>query len=151
MSEEEEKKLLIGTIAFYCNMFGALCKATHQRNPEQGLETIRNVSSEFGNMFGGVLKKRNPSAPLKTLVEAQDDTCRKIGWKVTLKGGDDEIEVTAETCPFGLENTSKELCDAVMDFDRNMWQTLDPKLSLYIDKTVAIGDPRCLIRVRRED
>lgn len=150
MSEEAERKLLIGTIAFYCNLYGALCKAIYQRNPGQGLEVIRNVASEYGKMFGGVLKKRNPSASIKTLVEAQDDTCKKIGWKVTLKGGNGEIEVIAEACPFGLENTSRELCDAVMNFDRGMWKAIDPKLTLYIDKTVAVGDSQCSIRVRRE-
>lgn len=151
MSEEAERKLLVGTIAFYCNMYGALCKAVNERYPGQGLETIRKVASEFGKTFGTVMKKRNPSAPIKTLVEAQDDTCRKIGWKVTMEGGDGGIEVIAEACPFGLENTSMELCDAVMDFDRNMWKAIDPKLRLYIDKTVAVGDSQCLIRVRREN
>jgi predicted hydrocarbon binding protein len=49
-------------------------------------------------------------------------------------------------CPFGLEGTSKELCEAMMNLDKNMMSTfLGKQGEVKVLKTVAAGDKICEI------
>jgi len=51
---------------------------------------------------------------------------------------DDSFQIQGTKCPFGLENTSRELCEAVMEIDHEYFRTaVSDKIKLNIIKTVA--------------
>ena len=57
---------------------------------------------------------------------------------------DDIFQIQGTKCPFGLENTSRELCEAVMEIDHEYFHTaVSDKIKLNIIKTVAEGDSCC--------
>ncbi len=148
--QEADEKLLRGTIKFYLDMCGEFSKVIYERHGEAGLETRMNVVRKFGSWQGKALKARvGPSASLKEMAETQIATANKIGMKMEVTASEPEVEIRCDKCPFNLDNTSVELCDAFMDFDRAMWQEIDPKLKMTIEKTTAVGDPQCIVITRR--
>ena len=57
---------------------------------------------------------------------------------------DKKFQIQGTTCPFGLENTSRELCEAVMEIDYEYFRTaVSDKIRLKIIKSVAEGDSCC--------
>ena len=147
---EADEKFLKGTIKFYIDMAGALTKALYEKHGEPGLETIRGVVREFGKVQGKVLNARlGASASLGEIAETQVATANKAGMPMKVTTSEKEITIICDKCPFNLDNTSGELCDAFMDFDRAMWKEIDPKLKMTIEKTRAVGDPQCIIRTER--
>ena len=57
---------------------------------------------------------------------------------------DDSFRIQGTGCPFGLENTSRKLCEAVMAIDREYFlAATDGKTTLKILKTRAEGDEIC--------
>jgi len=70
-------------------------------------------------------------------------------------GVDNEVEVKANEvvvrfpkCPYGLEGTNRELCEAMMAFDIRGVEMGGPNVTMKIVKTVAVGDPQCVLSVR---
>ena len=57
---------------------------------------------------------------------------------------DEKFHIRGTKCPFGLENTSRQLCEAVMAIDRELFSVAtDGKTKMEITKTRAAGDPVC--------
>ena len=130
-------------------MVGALAKAFHEKYGDESLEVTRNTMRAFGEGFGRTLKKRAGSDSLKVIAATQNKTLEELGFMSQLYGSDDEIRSTALVCPFGLENTSRELCEAVMGFDEGMYWSVG-QLKLWIEKTLADGDYCCTGKAYRE-
>jgi len=56
----------------------------------------------------------------------------------------ESFHIQGTMCPFGLENTSRALCEAVMAIDREYFrEAVSNKIDLKILKTVAAGDLNC--------
>jgi len=51
-------------------------------------------------------------------------------------------------CPYGLEGTNRELCEAMMAFDIKAVEAGGPNVTMKIVKTVAVGDPQCEVSIR---
>ena len=64
---------------------------------------------------------------------------------------EDEIVFHYPECPYGLEGTSRELCEAMMAQAYKFIEALGPKLTMETRKTVAVGDPECEIAVKPKD
>jgi len=57
---------------------------------------------------------------------------------------DDVFQIQGTKCPFGLENTSRELCEAVMAIDQAYFRAaVSDQISLEIKHTLAAGDAFC--------
>jgi hypothetical protein len=57
---------------------------------------------------------------------------------------DEKFHIQGTKCPFGLENTTRALCEAVMAIDREYFrEAVSDKIELKILKTVAAGDQHC--------
>jgi len=68
---------------------------------------------------------------------------------VEIKAATDEVVhfVTGGACQFGLYDTHKRLCEAMMIFDRKIVETIvGQKLDMEIIKTVASGDKFCEVK-----
>jgi len=61
---------------------------------------------------------------------------------------EDKVVVRVSKCPYGLEGTSRELCEALMNFDLKAIETLGPSVTMEIVKTVAVGDPQCELSIK---
>jgi len=55
---------------------------------------------------------------------------------------------TKGTCPYGLNDTSKELCEAIMIFDRKAFDTIVGKeVRMEIIQSLASGDGYCEVKI----
>ena len=58
---------------------------------------------------------------------------------------DKKILIRCEKCPYELEDTSLELCYAVMEIDREFYSAaLDKPVDVVIVDSAATGDPYCI-------
>lgn len=144
-----DDRLAIGTMKFYRDMVGGLCKAIYERYGEEGLEIIRGVTGKFGAIQAQSLKRQSNS--LKGAADVQASTVADVGMKLSVTATENEVVTIVDKCPFDLDNTCRELCDAFMDFDRALWSGIDPRAELDIQKTVAVGDPQCVIIAKIKD
>ena len=96
-----------------------------------------------GRALGLRTKKKISDNKLSTVAEAFAKSFNPESVKV-ISISDEKFHIQGMRCPFGLENTSRELCRAVMAIDYEYFKTAtDRKINLEIIKTVAAGDPIC--------
>ena len=135
--------------------FGLLCKIIYKRFGKETLPIIEQVCYNLGLADG--IRMRNGSSGL-SFREAHE----KFIENVRRKGFDPELIEFTETkrhskfcgpCILGLENTSKDLCEAAMAIDRGMFKAAmgGRKSNLSILKSLAAGDPCCEVVWTSED
>ena len=122
---------------------GLLIKAIYKQFGKQALPIIKDVLRIQGRALGLKMKQKLPDTKLSTIANAFTKSWDpKVVKIVTLS--DEKFQIQGNRCPFGLENTSRELCEAVMEIDSEYFFTAsDGKTRLAIVKTVAAGDPFC--------
>ncbi len=127
---------------------GKLCVALYEKAGDEALGIIEDIYSEYGYQVGLGLKKRwNP----KDLAEASKQfekmtNSAGLPSKVEMRGN--EAHWTANRCPFGIQNTYRPVCEAVMAMDREIFRALlgieEGGIEIVIKKTVAAGDEHCI-------
>ena len=122
---------------------GLLIKAFYEKYGDDILPIIEEILGLQGRALGLKIKKKLPDSRLSTIAKAfAENFDRESVEIVTLK--DDEFHIHGTNCPFGLENTSRKLCEAVMAIDREYFlAATDGKTELKILRTRAEGDPVC--------
>ncbi|MHA1648706.1 MAG: hypothetical protein ACTSYB_00825 [Candidatus Helarchaeota archaeon] len=139
MTEEEFKNLPKNPIEAQ----GLLIKAFYAKFGQEALPIIKEVLRAQGRALGLKIKKKLPNNKLSTIAKAFSKSFDPASVKV-VSISDRKFHIQGTKCPFGLENTSRELCEAVMEIDREYFFTAtDGKTKLEILKTVAAGDPLC--------
>ena len=99
---------------------GSLGKAFYKKYGKQALPIINEVMSQVGVEWGKIMQQSLPAKSLKAAGEQQKMMGSMMGWQInTLELTDDKIHFTMSHCPLGLEETSKELCEAMMNIDGN--------------------------------
>ncbi|MHA1580732.1 MAG: hypothetical protein ACTSUQ_14050 [Candidatus Freyarchaeota archaeon] len=122
---------------------GLLIKAFYKKFGGEALPIIRHVLGLQGRALGLKIKKKLPDNRLSTVAKAFAKSFGPTTINV-VSISDKKFHIQGTKCPFGLENTSRELCEAVMEIDRQYFYTAtDGKTKLKILKTVAAGDPLC--------
>ncbi|MBD3253438.1 MAG: hypothetical protein GF383_00015 [Candidatus Lokiarchaeota archaeon] len=122
---------------------GMLIKAFYNQFGKKALPIIKEICRKQGKSLGLRIKKKliDNNLPLvaKAFSKSFDQNFVKI---VNLT--DTCFRIQGTRCPFGLENTSRELCEAVMEIDHEYFRTaMSEEITLEIVKTVAEGDSRC--------
>jgi hypothetical protein len=122
---------------------GLLIKAFHEKCGNEILPVIDNILGRQGRALGLKARSKLPDSHLSTVAEAFaknfDPTTINM-----VSISDEKFHIQGTKCPFGLENTSRQLCEAVMAIDREYFFTAtDGKTTLEIIKTRAAGDPIC--------
>jgi len=122
---------------------GLLIKAFHEKYGDEILPIIDNILGRQGRALGLKVKSKLLDGHLSDVARAFtknfDPTTINV---VSLS--DEKFHIQGSTCPFGLENTSRRLCEAVMAIDREyFFAATDGKTTLEIVKTRAAGDPIC--------
>jgi len=122
---------------------GLLIKAVYKKFGDQALSVIEEVLGKQGKALGLKLRNKIPDTRLSTVAKAFSKSFSQDLIKV-VSISDTKFHITGNRCPFGLENTSRSLCEAVMAIDREYFcAATGKKVKLQILKTVAAGDLIC--------
>ncbi|MHA1300073.1 MAG: methanogen output domain 1-containing protein [Candidatus Helarchaeota archaeon] len=122
---------------------GLLIKAFYEKFGDEILPIIDEVLGLQGRALGLKIKKKIPDNKLSTVANAFVKNFNPKLIKV-VSLSDQKFHIQGMKCPFGIENTSRKLCEAVMAIDREYFFTAtDGKTKLEILKTVAAGDKIC--------
>ena len=122
---------------------GLLIKEFYRKFKEEALPIIKKVCGKQGRALGLKIRAKLPDNRLSTVAEVFSRSFNPDSVKI-ISISDIKFHIQGTKCPFGLENTSRELCEAVMTIDHEYFRmAVSDKIKLRIHKTVAIGDPYC--------
>ena len=122
---------------------GMLIKAFYKKFGKQALPIIKKICGNQGKSLGLKIKKKLHDNRLTTVAKAFSQSYDPNDVKV-ISLSDKIFQIQGTKCPFGLENTSRELCETVMEIDYEYFRTaVSDKIKLKIVKTVADGDAYC--------
>ncbi len=122
---------------------GLLIKAFYEKCGDAILPVIDNILGRQGCALGLKVKGKLTDCNLSTVAKAFTKNFDPATINV-VSISDDKFQIQGTICPFGLENTSRQLCEAVMAIDREyFFAATDGKTTLEIIKTRADGDPIC--------
>ncbi len=122
---------------------GLLIKAFYEKCQDEILPVIDDILGRQGQALGLKVRKKLPDCCLSTVaanfIKNFDPQTVEV-----VSISDEKFHIRGTKCPFGLENTSRQLCEAVMAIDRELFSVAtDGKTTLEIAKTRAAGDPTC--------
>jgi hypothetical protein len=122
---------------------GMLIKEFYKKFGKESLSIINKICAMQGRALGQKIKKKLSDNKLSTVAKAFSQSYDpKLVKVITLS--DKIFHIQGTKCPFGLENTSRELCEAVMEIDYEYFRTaVSNNIKLKIAKTVAEGDTCC--------
>jgi len=139
MAQNNDDKLPVNPIEAQ----GLLIKAVYKKFGEEVLPIIKNVCKKQGQSLGLKVKKKLPKNNLTTVAKAFSKSFDQNFVKI-ISISDEKFQIHGTKCPFGLENTSRELCEAVMAIDHEYFrEAVNDKIELKIVKTLAAGDSYC--------
>ncbi len=122
---------------------GYLIIAFYKKFGKEALPLIKEACKKQGRALGLKVKYKLPNNHLTTVSKAFSKTFDQRYVKI-ISLSDNKFHIQGTKCPFGLENTSRELCEAVMEIDHEYFRTaVSDKIKLKITKTVAEGDSCC--------
>jgi predicted hydrocarbon binding protein len=118
---------------------GGLCKAFYKRYGQEALPIISEVMSQAGAEIGKSMQQMVPAKSMKAIGEMY----KNMGVEI-VNLSDDTLHFKMTQCPMGIEGTSKELCEAMMDWDKGQDSAfLGQKVQVKVLKSVAAGDKIC--------
>ena len=122
---------------------GLMIKEFYKRFGKKALPIIRKVCGIQGRALGLKVMKKLPDNNLTTVARAFSKSYNPDSIKI-ISISDEKFHIQGIKCPFGLENTSRELCEAIMAIDKEYFrEAVSDKVELKILKTVAAGDLHC--------
>ena len=122
---------------------GLLIKEFYKRFGKEALPIIGSVCGRQGRALGLKVMKKLPDNKLTTVAQAFSKSFDSNFVKI-VSISDEKFHIQGTKCPFGLENTTRALCEAVMAIDREYFrEAVSDKIDLKILKTVAVGDQYC--------
>jgi len=142
-----EQRFGLATSALFGNI-GAIAKAVDKKFGAAGRDVLRQVMSERGVELGAMMKPMSPGEDFKSVGTFFSQAIKMFGVENEAEVKENEVIVKTSKCPYGLEGTNKELCQAMMAFDLNAVKTVGPGVTLEIVRTVATGDPQCELSIK---
>ncbi len=122
---------------------GLLIKAFYEKYGDDILPVINDILGRQGRALGLKIRSKLPDDRLPTVAGAFTKNFDPSTVSVVART-DETFSIQGTVCPFGLENTSRKLCEAVMAIDREyFFAATDGRTTLEIRKTRAAGDPIC--------
>ncbi len=122
---------------------GLLMIEFYKKFGKEALHVIENVCGKQGRALGLKIMKKVSDNKLKTVAQAFSKSFDPNFVKI-ISISDECFHIQGTMCPFGLENTSRALCEAVMAIDLEYFRkAVSDKIELKILKTVAAGDIHC--------
>ncbi|MDD5711610.1 MAG: hypothetical protein PHY31_02500 [Smithellaceae bacterium] len=122
---------------------GLLIKAFYARFGAAALPVIAEICGLQGKALGEKIKAKLPDQKLSTVASAFARSFDQDYVHIA-ELNDRRFQFQGTGCPFGLEGTDRNLCEAVMMIDREYFRAaVSPKMKLTVIKTRAGGDPFC--------
>ena len=122
---------------------GMLFKSIYEKFGKEALPIIKDICRKQGCSLGLKIKKKVPNHKLSTVATAFSKSFDAKYVKV-IEITDEKFQIQGTKCPFKIENTSRELCEAVMEIDSQYFRTaVDENVHMTIIKTIAEGDLYC--------
>ena len=123
---------------------GALANSFNEKYGNDALPIITEVQRESGAAMGKFAKGMLKSERLKGMGE-MFGMLSVLGFDIKVEElSDDTLHFKLSKCPLCIENTSRELCEALMNSDIVMIGTIAGKeVDMEIPKSVAVGDEYC--------
>jgi predicted hydrocarbon binding protein len=126
-------------------MTGDFGKALYNKNGKESLPMITEIASKRGVGMAEITRKMMPVNTMKDADEAYNlmDSIMELGIE-PIESSSDVFHFKITKCPYGLEGTNKELCEAMMVTDKQMLSTLlGQQVQMKILQSVAAGDKTC--------
>jgi len=122
---------------------GMLIKAFYKKFGKEALPIIKEICKKQGRALGLKVRNKLPDHRLSTVATAFSKSYNPDDINV-VELSDSLFQIQGTRCPFGLENTSRELCETVMEIDAEYFRTaVNESIELSIKNTVAAGDKYC--------
>ncbi len=122
---------------------GMLIRAFYDKFGKEALPIIKEICGKQGRALGLKIKSKLPNNKLSTVAKAFSKSYSPDSVEVK-SISDEKFQIQGTKCPFGLEQTSRELCEAVMEIDYEYFKTaVSDNIELKVLKTVAEGDSCC--------
>jgi hypothetical protein len=126
-------------VKHYFTIQGDLIKSFYKKFRHESIETISDVMSKAGVEAGKIAIKEYHGKGMNIISELSHSKGLTI---VSLT--DSKIHLKNDQCPYSLKGTCREVCEAVMNYDKNIICTIsEQKMKLKILKTQAAGDQYC--------
>ena len=129
------------------SLHGKLCVSLYEQFGERVLPIIAKTYGEYGYDLGCGLKKKWNPKDFEEIGMSFMKMCNDAGLPTTVHLEGNTAYWEGKKCPFGLENSQRKVCEAMMEMDLEMMRALTGvekgKIRMTIDQTVAAGDPVC--------
>jgi len=133
-------------------MIGNIAKGVDERFGAEGRKLLAQIVGGMGSEMGKSSRSSCPAEDFKTVGMFWHNMVITIfGVEGRVEEKEAEVVFYYSECPYGLEGTSRELCEAMMAQAEKFIEALGPKLTMETRKTVAVGDPECEIAVKPKD
>ena len=129
-------------------MIGRIAKGVDKKFGAEGRNLLKQAMAEIGVETGHMMKILSPGEDFKSVGTFFAQAANIFGVKNEVESKEDEVVIKIPMCPYGLEGTNRELCEAIMAFDMRVIEILGPNIAMEIVKTVAVGDPRCELSIK---
>ncbi|MFX1497235.1 MAG: L-2-amino-thiazoline-4-carboxylic acid hydrolase [Promethearchaeota archaeon] len=122
---------------------GMMIKSFYRKFGKEALPLIKEVCRKQGRALGLKIKTKLSDTKLSTVAMAFSKSFDQR-YVTVISVSDNEFHIQGTKCPFGLENTSRELCETVMEIDHEYFRVaVNNNIKLEILNTVAEGDSCC--------
>jgi hypothetical protein len=142
-----EERFGIVVSALWENL-GRIAKAVDEKFGAEGRSVLKQVMGERGCETGEMMKPLSPGEDFRSVGTFFGQAAKMFGVENEVEVKEDEVVVKISRCPYGLEGTSRELCEAMMAHDIRAVETIGPKVTMEIVKTVAVRDPQCQLSIK---
>lgn len=128
-------------------LHGKMCARLYEEFGDRALDVIREVYGSYGFEIGAGLQRKWRPENLKDAASIFFMLCEKAGLPYHYELKEETLLWDGYKCPFGLEDTSRPVCEAMMRMDVEMLRALmgleKGQVELTIEKTLAAGDEYC--------
>jgi predicted hydrocarbon binding protein len=122
---------------------GALSKAFYKKYGKEALPIIAEVWRQVGVEQGKIMQQMVPAKSITAIAEMYKQMATMMGMEV-VESSDKVFHFKMSQFPVGIEGTSRELCEAMMDMDKGVTSTvLGQEAKMKVLETVAAGDKLC--------
>jgi len=126
---------------------GKLCVALYENLGDAVLPVIKEIYGEYGFEVGTGLRKKWKPKSLAEAAKAFVDMTNDAGLPSSLEMRDGIAYWTGYRCPFGIENTYRPVCEALMEMDGEIFCAVlgveRDRMEFTVEKSLAAGDDCC--------
>jgi hypothetical protein len=128
-------------------MTGKMGKALYAKGGKSSLPEITAIAGESGAEMAAITRKMMPVGSFKDIDDMYKVMDLILGLGIeTVEVSDGKYQCNISRCPYGLDGTSRELCEALMELDKKMVSDLLGKpVAMQIPQSLAAGDKKCRV------